>query len=75
LQHRDTVSARIRKRGNQSQRGRATADHDDILAGVVELIGPVLQVHDRPDELVLAGEVGRVGLETGSDNGASGALR
>jgi hypothetical protein len=35
-----------RHRGHQRDRGGARADDDDLLAGVVEVLGPELRVHD-----------------------------
>ena len=55
LQHRHVLGVR-RHRRHQCHRGRATADDDDLLACVVEVLGPVLGVHDLSREVVLARE-------------------
>ena len=49
-------------RRHQRHRGRAAADDDDLLARVVEVLGPVLRVHDRALEAVGARELRRVRL-------------
>ena len=46
LQHRH-VRGRLRHRRDERDRRGAAADHDDALARVVEVLGPVLRVHDR----------------------------
>ena len=56
-----TCSARRRPRRrqhrrHQGDRGRAAADDDDLLAGVVEVLGPELRVHDLAGEVLDAGE-------------------
>ena len=56
------AGARIGKRGNQCHRGGATADDDDLLARVVEVLRPVLRVDDRALEVVRACELRRVAL-------------
>ena len=61
LQHRD-VRGGLGHRRDERDRGGAAADHDDLLAGVVEVLGPGLRVHDRSGEAVHAGEVGLVAL-------------
>ena len=57
-----TLPARSASDGNQRDRGGAAADHHDLLAGVVEVFGPVLGMHDGAAELLDAGEVGGVAL-------------
>ena len=49
-------------RGHERHRGRAAADHDDALARVVEVLGPLLGVHDPAGEALGARELGRVAL-------------
>ena len=48
--------------GHQRHRGRAAADHDDVLAGVIEIGGPELRVDDPPRKILRPGELGRVAL-------------
>ena len=61
LQHRH-VAGGAGHRGHQGDRGRAAADDDDLLAGVVEVLGPVLRVHDLAAESVAALELRGVAL-------------
>ena len=61
LQHRH-VRGLLGHRRHQRHRGGAAADHDDALAGVVEVLGPVLRVDDRAGEAVDPLELGRVAL-------------
>ena len=49
-------------RRDQRHGGRAAADHDDPLALVVEVLGPVLRVDHLALEALAAGELGRVAL-------------
>ena len=44
----------VRQRRDQRHRGRAAADHDDALARVVDLIGPVLRMDDLAAESIEA---------------------
>ena len=44
-------------RGNEGDRGRAAADHHDLLAVVVEVLRPELRVHERAREAVGAREL------------------
>ena len=54
LEHRH-VRRPLGHRGDERHRGRAAADHHDALAGVVEVLGPVLRVDDlAPEALVPA---------------------
>ena len=46
LQHRHVRGAASAIAGHERHRGRAAADDDHPLAGVVEVLGPVLRVHD-----------------------------
>ena len=43
-----TCAAFLRDRRDQRRGRRAGADDDDALAGEVEVLGPLLRVHDRP---------------------------
>ena len=52
-----TCAASLRQRRDERHRGRAAADHDDALAGVVDVLGPVLGVHDPSAEALDAREV------------------
>ncbi len=56
LQHRD-VAGLLGHRRHQRDSGGATADHNDLLARVVEVRRPVLRVHDLPLEALAALEV------------------
>ena len=58
LQHRH-VRGVLRHRRHQGHRGRAAADHDHALAGVVEVLRPVLRVDDRAGEALFALELRR----------------
>ncbi len=51
LQHGD-MRAILRHRRDQGRRGRAGADHDDLLVGVIEIVGPLLRMHDAALETV-----------------------
>jgi hypothetical protein len=44
--------------GDEGDRGGTAADHDDPLALVVEVLRPLLGVHDRAGEALLALEMG-----------------
>ena len=44
--------------GYHGHSGGAAADHDDLLARVVQILGPLLRVHDLPTEAVPALELG-----------------
>ena len=61
LQHRHVLGP-LGHRRDQGDRGRAAADHDDALARVVEVGGPVLGVDDLAGEALDALELGRVAL-------------
>ena len=61
LQHRD-VRRGLGHRGDERDGGRAAADHHDLLAGVVDVIGPLLWMHDLSGEALGALEVRRVAL-------------
>ena len=61
LQHRD-VRAVGGDRRDQRRRGRAGADHDDLLARVVEILRPGLRVDDAALEVVHALPLRRVAL-------------
>jgi hypothetical protein len=50
------------QRGHERDRGGAAADDHDSLARVVEVLGPVLGVHDGAPEAVHAGEVREAAL-------------
>ena len=58
LQHRHVRRVGGHRR-DQGDRGRAAADHHHPRAGVVEVGGPVLRVHDPAPEALLARELGR----------------
>ena len=62
LQHGDVARTRIGQRWNESHCRRTAADHDDLLARVVEVLGPVLGVDDGALEVLRAGELRRVAL-------------
>ena len=47
----------VGQRRDQRHGGCAAADHHDALARVVEILGPVLRVHDRTLEVIGAGEL------------------
>ncbi len=47
-------------RGDERDGCCATADDHDALACVVEILGPLLRVHDRPAESLDAGPLRRV---------------
>ena len=57
-----TCSARLRHARHERDGGGAAADDHDALAGVVEVVGPVLRVHEAALEVVGAGNRGRVPL-------------
>ena len=59
LEHRDVRRA-LGHRGDERDGRRATADDDDALACVVEILGPLLRVHDRSAEARDAGPLRRV---------------
>src|SRR5207248_10265227 len=59
LQHRDVRRA-VGHRGDEGNGGGATADHDDLLAGVVQVLGPVLRVDHLAGELFDAREIRQV---------------
>ena len=61
LQHGD-VGGLVGHRGHQGDGGGAAADDHDLLALVVQVLGPVLRVHDLPLEALAALEVGGVAL-------------
>jgi hypothetical protein len=42
--------------------GRARADHDDALAGVIQVAGPLLRMHDAALEALDAGKLRRIAL-------------
>jgi hypothetical protein len=52
----------IGDRRDQRRRGRAGADDDDPLAGEVDVLRPLLRVHDLPAEVVHALPAGLEGL-------------
>ena len=58
LQHRD-MRRGLCHRWHQRHRGRAAADHHHALALIVEVVGPVLGMHDATGEVVDAIERGR----------------
>ncbi len=58
LQHRD-VSSLVRHRRHKRHSGCARADDHDALAGVVEVLRPVLRVNHFSLEAVAAGELGQ----------------
>ena len=47
------VGGTVGHRGNQRHGGRAAADDDDLLTGVVEVLWPCLRVHHQTAEVVL----------------------
>src|SRR5690606_38986642 len=51
-----------RHRRDDRDGGRAAADDDDLLPGVVEVLGPELRVHDGAGEVRQPGEAGIVRL-------------
>jgi hypothetical protein len=53
LEHRH-VSGGLRHGRDEGRRRRAGADDDDALAGVVQVVGPLLRVHDHAPEPVHA---------------------
>ena len=57
-----TCAAVLGHRRDQRDGGRAAADDHDPLAGVVEVLGPVLRVDDRAGEALAAREVRGVAL-------------
>ena len=61
LQHRHVCGGLCHRR-HQRHRRRAAADHQHPLAGVVEVLGPVLGMHDAPREALAAGELRREAL-------------
>ena len=61
LQHRDMRAIR-RDRGDQGRRGGARADHDDLLAVVVQIVRPLLRVNDRALEGLDAIPLRRIAL-------------
>ena len=61
LQHGDLAGV-LRQRGHQRDRGGAAADHDHLLAGVVQVLGPVLRMHHGAVEVLDAREVRGVAL-------------
>jgi hypothetical protein len=61
LEHRD-VRGRVAHRRSQRHRGGPTADDDDALARVVDVVGPLLGVDDAAAEPVEPFEVRRVAL-------------
>ena len=59
LEHRH-VRRRLRHRRHERHRRRTAADHHHALARVVDVLRPLLRVHDRPREALAAGEGRRV---------------
>ncbi len=57
-----TCAAVSASAGHERHRGGAAADHDDPLAGVVEVLGPGLGVDERALEASMPGEVGQVAV-------------
>ena len=49
-------------RGDQGDRGCAAADHDHPLAGPIDIVGPLLGMHDAALELLEAREVRHVAV-------------
>ena len=49
-----TCAACLGQRGHQRHRGRAAADHDDALAGIVEVLGPELRMDEAAAIVLLA---------------------
>ena len=70
LQHRHARRL-LAQRRDQRHRGGAAADHDDPLAGVVEVVRPVLGMDDRAGEALAARELGRVSLVVAEVAGAA----
>ena len=56
LQHRH-VPGGLGHRRHERHRGRAAADHDHPFARIVQVLGPLLRVHDLAAELLAAREV------------------
>ena len=56
------LCATVGERRDERDGGGAASDHDDALAGVVELLRPVLGVHELPCEALAAGEGWAVAL-------------
>ena len=54
--------ARVDQRGDQGDGGGAAADDDDLLALVIEVLRPMLRMHDGAAEILAAGELGGVAL-------------
>jgi len=48
------------QRRNKRDGGRAAADHEDPLAGAIEVLRPLLRMDDGPRELLHAGPAGHV---------------
>ena len=61
LQHRHMRGA-LGQRGDERHGGSAAADHDDSLAGVVDVVAPELRMHQLAAEALDARPVGRVAL-------------
>ena len=57
-----TCAAVRRHRGNERHRRRTAADHDDALAGVVEVLRPLLGMDDGARESLDPLELGRVSM-------------
>ena len=57
LQHGD-VRGGLGHRGHQRHGGRAAADDHDAPAGVVEVVGPGLRVHEPAGEVLSPGKSG-----------------
>ncbi len=59
LQHGD-MTGRPGQLRHQRHRGGARSDHHHALAGVVDVVGPFLRMHDAAGEILAAGKLGRI---------------